>query len=199
MCFNYMHPIGSHRTSQVRPSSSAVPWQTMPAPNPPTCTVLTLKRDQWVGKGSLRTTILAGPCLYLSPWSKQSSRELKLNHMSTYMEQGSTLLCHDHQTRTLQHVPSDPFTISQEDTEGFGCLPLGDSFGGEKEERNGKAHSLIFHLCTQVLEDFVDFLKSTEARDTIPWTWNGDTCRTDIIKTQWRDPMKTTGNTRVCP
>lgn len=85
------------------------------------------------------------------------------------MEQGSTPLC-----RTLQHAPSDPFTISQENTEVFGCLPLGDSFGGEKEERNGKTPSWILFLCTQVLEDFADLPKSTEPKDTTPWTRNGE-------------------------
>lgn len=62
---------------------------------------------------------------------KAAESTYKLHHMCTYMLQGSIPLC-----RTLQHIPSDPFTISQENTEGFGCLPPGAIFGGEKEDRN---------------------------------------------------------------
>lgn len=143
-----------------------------------------------MGKCGLRTTIIPGPCLFLSSWADKAAESTY--KLSLYLPgTGFDTSVPQPQTRTLQHVPSDPFTISQENTEGFGCFLLGDSFGGEKEERNGKTHSWIFYLCTQVLEDFVDLLKSTEPKDNTrdkKWGHMSDRHHQDSVKEHKKDP-----------
>lgn len=135
-----------------------------------------------MGKCSLRTTILPGPCLYLPPWSRQSSREPLQAQSHMYLRQTGL--------STIRAVTARPGFSGMRSfhyfPRGYRGIwmpsPLRDPWHGKGREE-GK-NSWIFCLCTQVLEDFVDFPKSTEPRDTIPWTRNRDTHWRGIIKIQ---------------